>query len=67
MTTYELRNKIDATCDLSTNDFMVRVICLDCRVSYGRVQYKVQPVNGFGSAWVDSQRTGNWKGATNND
>jgi hypothetical protein len=67
MTTYELRNKIDATCDLQCDGLSVRVICLDCRVSYGRVHYKVQPVNGSGAIWVDSQRTGNWKGATNND
>jgi hypothetical protein len=41
---------------LDGGDLKVPVEVLDVKRSYGNTRYKIQPIGGIGSAWVDSSR-----------
>ena len=39
-----------------SEDFAVRVVILDIRPAYGKIQLRVQPKLGTGSKWVDQSK-----------
>ena len=39
-----------------SEDFSVRVVILDIRPAYGKIQLKVQPKLGIGSKWTDQSK-----------
>jgi len=41
---------------LSVNSLHVRVTVLDVRVTFGRTDFQISPVDGDGKIWVESSR-----------
>lgn len=57
MTTAELTKFIGHTGLYDSKDGMrFRVLVTDAKMAYGNVRFKIEPVSGQLSAWVDSSR-----------
>lgn len=56
MSTMEMSKAIGATALLRVEAFSVMVEITDAKQAYGNTRYLVEPINGHGTAWVDSSR-----------
>lgn len=53
MTMKETEKFLHKKADYLTNGMHVVVTIEDCRYVYSRLQFKITPVSGYGSTWVD--------------
>ena len=58
MNAVEMSKLVDHQALMTTGISSVRVLVkiVDAQMAYGRVRVQVEPVAGFGSAWVDLER-----------
>ena len=56
MTVKEMSQNIDKVGRVDLEGLKVQVMVVDARMSYGQMQYQIQPVSGAGAKWVMADR-----------
>ncbi len=56
MTALQLSENIGKTVEYHGDKLTFGVTIVDARISYGNLQYKIEPTNGHGSSWVSDAR-----------